>query len=129
MEGAGYFWGSWADVLEPGQGTETLAVYADQFYAGKAAVVTRPLGRGTVTYIGADSLDGSLEKDVIRAVYRRAGVAIDDLPPGVYIEWRDGFFVAVNYSSSVVPIPVEPGARIFLGANPLRPAEVLVWKE
>ncbi|MCK7482708.1 MAG: beta-galactosidase trimerization domain-containing protein [Candidatus Moduliflexus flocculans] len=54
MGGRGYAWNRWADVLAPagGPGTETLAVYADQFYAGKPAVVTRRLGKGTVTYVG-----------------------------------------------------------------------------
>jgi beta-galactosidase len=109
-------------------GTETLAVYADQFYAGKAAVVTRKRGRGTVTYVGVDTIDGSLERDVMRLVYERAGAEPASYPPGVYVEWRDGFFVAVNYSSRPFDVPVGPGARIVLGANPLRPAGVLIWR-
>jgi beta-galactosidase len=128
MGGRGYGWRTWADVLRPGGGTETLAVYADQFYAGEAAVTTRRLGRGTVTYIGAESIDGSLEREVLRLVYERAGARPAAYPPGVYVEWRDGFFVAVNYSSRPCGIPLEPGARIVLGANPLRPADVLIWK-
>ena len=67
-----------------------------EFYAGKPAVVTRTLGRGTVTYIGVDTLEGKLERDVLRIVYRRAGAEIENYPPGVYVEWRDGFLVAVN---------------------------------
>ena len=39
MGGSGHAWNRWADVLKPSGGTETLAVYADQFYAGKPAVV------------------------------------------------------------------------------------------
>ena len=52
-----YAWGSWADILEPQPGTTTLATYADQFYAGKAAAVTHKLGKGTVTYIGVDTAE------------------------------------------------------------------------
>ena len=128
--GKGYAWNSWADVLAPapGAGAETLAVYADQFYAGQPAVVTRRLGRGTVTYIGADSVDGALERDVLRLVYGRAGAAPESHPPGVYVEWRDGFFVAVNYSSRPYAVPVAAGSRILVGANPLPPAGVLVWR-
>jgi beta-galactosidase len=128
MGGKGHAWNRWADVLEPAPGTETLAVYADQFYAGKAAVTTRKLGRGTVTYIGADSIDGTLERDVLRLVYERAGAEPESYPPGVYVEWRDGFFVAVNYASRPYAVPVEPGGRIVLGTNPLRPAGVLIWR-
>ena len=128
MGGKGYAWNTWADVLKPASGTETLAVYADQFYAGKPAVVTRGLGRGTVTYIGTDTIDGSLERDVVRLVYDRAGAGPASYPPGVYVEWRDGFFVAVNYSSRPFAVPTGPGARIVLGSNPLRPAGVLIWR-
>lgn len=129
MNGAGYEWNRWADVLKAGEGTETLAVYADQFYAGKPAVVTRKLGRGTVTYIGVDTLEGKLERDVLRVVYRRAGAEIENYPPGVYVEWRDGFLVAVNYSSTAYVVPVQPGSTIIFGSNPLPPASVLVWRE
>ena len=129
-KGRGYAWRSWADVLAPvaESGAETLAVYADQFYAGRAAAVTRRLGRGTVTYIGADSIDGALERDVLRLVYERAGARPESYPPGVYVEWRDGFFVAVNYSSRPYDVPVAAGSRILVGANPLPPAGVLVWR-
>ncbi|MBP1660962.1 MAG: Beta-galactosidase, partial [Candidatus Aminicenantes bacterium] len=128
MKDRGYAWNAWADVLAPAPGTETLAVYADQFYAGKPAVVTRALGRGTVTYIGAATIEGDLERDVLHEVYRRAGVEAESYPPGVYVEWRDGFFVAVNYSSRPFAVPVPAGARIVLGANPVRPADVLIWR-
>jgi beta-galactosidase len=129
MGAAEYGWNRWADVLKPHDGTETMAVYADQFYAGKAAAVTRRLGRGSVTYIGVDTLGGKLERDVLRKVYARAGAAIDDYPPGVYVEWRDGFFVAVNYSSAAYTVPVRPGSTVIFGANPLPPAGVLVWSD
>jgi beta-galactosidase len=129
MDGAGYEWNRWADVLKPREGTEAVAAYADQFYAGKPAVVTRRLGRGTVTYIGVDTLDGRLEKDVLRKVYGRAGAEIENYPPGVYVEWRDGFFVAVHYSSAAFVVPVRPGSAIIVGSNPLPPAGVLVWRE
>ncbi len=129
MGGTGYAWNRWGDVLIPHQGTETLAVYADQFYAGNPAVVTRRLGRGTVTYVGVDTLEGKLERDVLRTVYERAGAEAESYPPGVYVEWRDGFFVAVNYSSKAFIVPVRTGSTLIFGANPLAPAGVLVWRE
>jgi beta-galactosidase len=128
MGGRGHAWNRWADVLKPSGGTETLAVYADQFYAGRPAVVTRKLGRGSVTYVGADTIEGTLERDVLRLVYERGGAEPASYPPGIYVEWRDGFFVAVNYSSRPYAVPVEPGAKILLGTDPLRPAGVLIWK-
>ena len=129
MGGSGYEWNRWGDILIPHRGTETMAVYVDQFYAGNPAVVTRKLGRGSVTYIGVDTLDGKLERDVLRKIYGRAGAQVENYPPGVYVEWRDGFFVAVNYSSTAFVVPVRPGSTFVIGSNPVLPAGVLVWRE
>jgi beta-galactosidase len=129
MGGAAYDWNVWGDVLEPAAGTEALATYADQFYAGKAAVTHRKLGKGTVTYVGVHTKDGRLEREVLREVYRRAGVATEDYPEGVHVNWRDGFWVAVNYSSRPVDIPVPSGAEIIFGERRLAPASALVWRE
>ena len=105
-----------------------LTRYNDQFYKGKAAVTTRQLGKGTVTYIGVASDNGLLERQIVRKVYERAGVKIEDLPKGVYIEWRDGFFVAVNYTDRDFKLPVPVNAKILIGSNPVQSAEAIVWK-
>ena len=128
MKGQNFNWNSWADVLSAAEGTQVLATYADQFYRGKAAAVTREFGRGTVTYIGVETLDGRLERDIVRLVYTQAKVPILDLPLGVWLDWRDGFFVAVNYTNEAMTIPLEPGKKILVGANPLAPAQALIWK-
>ena len=127
--GKTYQWNNWADVLEPQPGTEVWATYSNQFYAGKAAVVSRKLGKGTVTYVGPDTDDGALEKEVIRRVYERAGIAIETLPEGVVLDWRDGFWVGVNYGEKPYTVPVPAGAKVLIGDKVLKPAEVVVWKE
>ena len=127
--GKTYQWNNWADVLEPQPGTEVWATYSNQFYVGKAAVVSRKLGKGTVTYVGPDTDDGALEKEVIRRVYERAGIAIETLPEGVVLDWRDGFWVGVNYGEKPYTVPVPAGAKVLIGDKVLKPAEVLVWKE
>ncbi|HYX40844.1 MAG TPA: beta-galactosidase trimerization domain-containing protein, partial [Pyrinomonadaceae bacterium] len=128
LNGQTYPWNVWGDVLKPETGTETLATYANQFYKGQAAVVYRRLGRGSVTYIGVQTKDGRLEREVLREVYRRAGLTTADYPQGVYVDWRDGFWVAVNYSSNPAQIPMPPKAEILYGSEPLQPADVLIWK-
>jgi beta-galactosidase len=128
MNGQNHAWNVWADVLKPQAGTETLATYANQFYAGQAAVTHRRLGRGSVTYIGVQSKDGRLEKEVLREVYKRAGLTTEDYPQGVYVDWRDGFWVAVNYSSNPADIRPPKGAQVLHGTLPLKSADVLVWK-
>lgn len=121
-------WNTWSEVLSPHPGTEVLATYADQYYAGKAAVTTRHLGKGTVTFVGVASIGGQLERQIIRDVYERAGVDIEDLPKGIYMEWRDGFFVAVNYTDQEYRLSLPANVRILIGSNPLKPAQAIVWK-
>jgi beta-galactosidase len=128
MNSVGYEWNTWADVLKPMAGTDSLAVYADQFYAGHSAVTYHRIGKGGVTYIGVHTKDGKLEKAALREVYRRAGISTDDYPEGVYVDWRDGFWVAVNYGSSSSDIALPDGAEVLLGERTLKPAGVLVWR-
>ena len=123
-----YLWNNWGDMLDPMAGTDTWATYADQFYAGKASVVHRKLGKGTVTYIGTDTDDGKLEKDVLKKVYESAGISVKELPEGVMLNWRDGFWVAINYSSTNVTIDIPQNANILFGTKDLTPAGVAVWK-
>ncbi len=127
--GQTFAWHRWADILSPRSGTTTLATYVDRYYAGKAAATIRTLGRGSVMMIGVWTDDGVLERTLVREAYRRAGVAIDDLPPGVFIEWRDGVFVAVNYNTAPYALTLPAGADVLSGATPLLPAHALVWRE
>lgn len=129
MGAVSFQWNTWADVLKPFPGTESLAQYSNQFYAGQTAVTYRRHGKGSVTYVGVHTKDGHLEKEVLRHVYTRAGIATEDYPPGVFIDWRDGFWVGVNYSSSPVDVKIPDGAEILFGSRPLKPADVLVWKK
>ena len=103
-----YQWNNWADVLEPSTGTQVWAKYSNQFYAGKAAVTHRRLGKGTVTYVGPDSDDGKLEKAVLRNIYQLAGIPAMNYPEGVMVDWRDGFWVGVNYSDKSYLMPIPP---------------------
>jgi beta-galactosidase len=123
-----YKWNIWGEILSPHKNNEVLAIYTDQYYAGKAAVTTHRLGKGTVTFIGVATYDGSLERQIVRDTYERAGVKIEDFPKGVYLEWRDGFYVAVNYTDIDFHIPVPNDGIILSGSNPLKPANAIVWK-
>jgi beta-galactosidase len=123
-----YLWNNWGDILEPAASTKTWATYSDQFYTGKASVVHRKLGKGTVTFIGTDTDDGLLEKAVLKKVYQTAGVSVSELPEGVIVNWRDGFWVAINYSSVNITFDIPKDAKIIFGTKDLTPAGVLVWR-
>ena len=106
-----------------------LATYADQYYKGNVAATTRRLGKGSVTYIGVESLTGELEKDLLRGVFERAGVAVRNLPSGFYVEWRDGFWIATNFTEQTLRAPVSTSAKILIGGRDVPPAGVTVWIE
>ena len=124
-----YNWNNWADLLDANQKENVLATYTNQFYAGKSAVVVNKIGKGTVTYIGVDTDNGDLERDVLRKVYEQAGATTQNYPEGVYVQWRDGFWVAVNYSSTNYQLEIPVKAEILIGTATLKPAGVTVWKE
>jgi beta-galactosidase len=129
FEGKQFSWGSWGDVLDPKPGTTVLARYADQFYSGKPAAITRKLGKGTVTYIGVDSADGELERAILQRVYQQAGVAPQALPPGLVVDWRDGFWVATNFNEKPAAAPAAANAKFLLGTRQMGAAGVAVWTE
>lgn len=129
MKSTHYSWNNWADLLAPDKNTETLAVFDNQFYKGKAAVVKHKVGKGTVTYIGVDTDDAKLEADILKEIYTGAGATTENYPPGVFVYWRDGFYVAVNYSSDNYEMKIPAGAKILIGGKVLEPAGVLVWNE
>lgn len=124
-----YNWNVWADVIENDADTEVLATYTNQFYAGKAAVTYRKLGKGSVTYIGPITNDVAFEKSILQLVYNRAGLTTVNLPEGVMLEYRDGFGVAINYNSTAQEFDLPAKAKIIFGAKKIAPADVLVWKE
>ncbi len=127
--GKTYVWGSWGDILEPESGTQVLAQYGDQFYANRPAAITRKLGRGSVTYIGVDTLDGELERSLMRQVYQAAGAAPANLAPGFVVDWRDGFWVATNFASEPETIPASDNAQVLVGERSVPPGGAAVWTE
>ena len=124
-----YDWASWGEVLEPQGNAVTLANYADQFYAGGVAAVTHKVGRGVVTYIGVDSLKGDLEAALIRGVFLRAGVAVENFADGFLVDWRDGFWVATNFTDQPQTAPMPAGANALIGTREVPAAGVTVWQE
>jgi beta-galactosidase len=127
--GKSHEWTAWAEVLEPGAGTRVLARHADQFYATRAAAITRRLGAGSVTYIGVETSSGDLEKEIVRGVFTANGVAIENYPDQVFVDWRDGFWIASNFSSVTILAPAPPGVKLLVGTSTLQPAGVAIWKE
>jgi beta-galactosidase len=128
FDGKNYAWNIWGDLLTPFPGTEVWATYADQFYAGKPCVVKNSIGKGAVYYIGVWSKEKELEKEILRKIYIESGASVLDLPDYVFVEYRDGYWVAVNYTSETVTAPVPENAKMVLGERALAPGEVAIWE-
>jgi beta-galactosidase len=126
--GKTYGWGSWGDILEPERGTEVLATYADQFYKGSAAATIHPLGKGRVAYIGADSLDGTLESDLLSKIYEAGGAKPAHLPINLMVDWRDGFWVATNFTDTDQNVPAPRGTKLLAGTSVIPPGGVAIWQ-
>ncbi len=124
-----YTWNKWAEVLTPNAGTEVWAAYADQFYSGSPAILHHKVGKGTVTYIGVETIDGKLEKIILQKIFDQASLKTLQLPEGMILDYRDGFGVAINYSSINAIAPLPANAKIIFGEKVLKPAGVVVWKE
>ena len=122
--GKTYGWGSWGDILEPRPGTEVLATYADQFYKGSAAAVSHKLGKGRVVYIGVDTLTGDMEADLIRQIYGKTS----GLPLNFMVDWRDGFWVASNFTDIAQPIPAPATAKIISGSRVVPAGGTTIWQ-
>ncbi len=126
MLDASYQWSSWGDQIIPEASTEVLAHYNDQFYKGTSCILKHKMGKGTVWYIGVESADGQLEKDVIKEVFRNNDIEVEDYPKGVFVQYRDGFMIAVNYSSK--DYKLKYSGDYIIGSQWLSPAGVSVWQ-
>lgn len=128
MNGKTYIWNSWAESLKPRKGTEVVASQTNQFWQGSAVITHRKLGKGTVTYVGVDSQDKTLEKDLVVWLFGRQGVPVENYPESLVVEWRHGFWFAINYDGQSVKVPLPEGAKLISGKAELGPSEVVVWR-
>lgn len=127
FEGKTYAWNIWGDMLSPSHETQVWAKYADQFYKDTPCVTFRKHKKGSVCYIGVMSEDFKLEEDVLRKFYRQAGADVLELPDYFFVEYRDGHFIAVNYTSENVNIPLSNKDKIVMGEKTVKPGHVTVW--
>jgi beta-galactosidase len=123
-----YAWKTWGEILKPLQGTEVWAIFQGDFYEKKPAVISRKLGKGTVTYVGVDSNDGLLEKDVLIKLYAQLNIPVENYPAGITVEYRNGFGIAVNYSDKTYNLNIPVNATLLVGTKELPTAGVTVWK-
>ncbi len=128
MDNKKYAWKTWGDILKPAQGTTVLATYRGDYYAGKPAVISRKLGKGTVTFVGIDSNDGLLEDALLKKLYANWKIGVEKYPEGIIVEYRNGFGIAVNYRDKPYTLNIPADAKILVGTKEIPPVGVTVWK-
>jgi beta-galactosidase len=70
-----------------------------------------------------------LETDLLRGMFDRASVKVESFDDGFTVDWRDGFWVATNFTEKKQAAPVPQSAKLLVGTRELPPAGVAVWQE
>lgn len=125
MNGQLYPWSSWGDLIKSDKKTDVVASYADQFYNGATCALHHKIGKGHIWYIGVESVGSQFEKDIMESAFLEKSVAVEHYPEGVLVQYRDGFMIAVNYSS--VNYELDYSGEYIVGDKKLKPADVAVW--
>ncbi len=87
MDGKEFAISQWCDILNA-QDCETLAVYCDSYYKGKAAAVCSNYGNGKVYYIGTVP-ERSFCKTLMSRIFKEKNIKhCNDLPLGVEVTER-----------------------------------------
>ncbi|WP_406123371.1 beta-galactosidase [Streptomyces sp. NBC_00989] len=119
-DGALYEADLWSEVVVPGAGCETVAVFADGRTAGGAALTRHAVGSGAAWYL-ATRLTGADLAAVVDLALADAGITPVGLPRDVELVVREGesgtFRFAVNHTGSEVKVVLPDGSRAAVPAG------------
>jgi len=108
----------WRDLVEPGDGVEVDAQFAD----GHPAL----LRHGALRYV-AGWLDDALLRAVLQRAAGDAGLVAQPVAGGLRLRRRGGLQFAFNHGPGDAVAPVPADARFVLGSRQLPPAGVAAW--
>jgi beta-galactosidase len=128
LDGKKYEWGVWGDLLYGEPETKTIAKYADQFYAGAAAVIQNRYQGGIVTYCGVFG-EEAFTNALAERIATQAKLAVTPLPARVHLLRRGAYRILLNYTTGIVDAPAPARTRFVVGTRKVEPAGVAVWKE
>lgn len=109
----------WSDLMRLLPGTETLASYGSQFYAGEPCVTARPFGEGVCYYVGTEPGE-ELMDELLALMCAKAGVE-SILPPVAGVECtireREGerFLFVINHARETRNYQVPQGWKLVKG--------------
>ncbi len=119
---------TWNESLEViAEDVQVLATHFDDPLYDEAAVTSRSVGAGGVTYNGVWS-EGLLKR-LLPHLLGRAGVPNDELPHGVRLTRRGGLTYAQNWTRGGVALELPEQAQILIGYSLLEPYGVTVYRE
>jgi beta-galactosidase len=75
-------------------------------------------------YVGVDTLNGELEADILWKIYGKPS----RIPMNLMVDWRDGFWVAANFTDNDQTVPALRGAKMLVGSAVIPPGGVAIWQ-
>ncbi len=122
----------WSDLLRLLPGTETLASYASEFYAGEPCITAHPYGEGICYYVGTEPGEALMDK-LLAQICETAGVQ-PILPPVADVECtvrqndRARFLFVLNHAKEPRSYQAPEHYRLLKGrqAGKLQPYETQV---
>ena len=60
---------------------------------------------------------------------KRAGATAENLSEGFCVDFRDGLWIATNFTEKTIAAPIPSGAKILVGTRDVPIAGVTVWQE
>ncbi|NNN30586.1 beta-galactosidase [Streptomyces sp. S3(2020)] len=120
LRGEAYEADLWSEYVVPGDGCETVAVFADGRTAGRPALTRRPLGDGVAWYL-ATRLTGDGAAAVVDLALTDAGITPAALPRDVELVLREGesgtYRFAVNHTGVEVKVVLPDGGQAAVPAG------------
>jgi beta-galactosidase len=128
MDEQTFNWSVWGDLLYAEPRTRVLAKYADQFYAGAAAVIQSKFQKGTVTYCGVTG-ESPFINALMEKLAKQTGLRTTALPERVQVIRRGKYHVLLNYQDKMITAPAPANAKFVVGTRQVDPAGVAVWEQ
>ena len=136
FQGKHYHWQVWGEYFKKAASTEdqqnVAEVWAEHtvfFYRNRPAILHRKLGQGSITYNGIYTQEGDLEEDLVRHWMQVNGGAPQDVPEGVYLAYRAGWYFAFNYGKDTQELDLGVAVEFFKGDKDIASGEVVIWRE
>ncbi|MCX5332162.1 beta-galactosidase [Streptomyces sp. NBC_00140] len=120
LRGEAYEADLWSEYVVPGEGCETVAVFADGRTAGRPALTRRALGDGVAWYL-ATRLTGDGLAAVVDLALTDAGITPAALPRDVELVLRESesgtYRFAVNHTGGEVKVVLPDGGQAAVPAG------------